>query len=65
MLREAALNLAAGLIPDIVDQLSPQVREHVERGLLSWWEKAKQTENPWDNYAVALIAGVLGTKLKG
>ena len=65
MLKDAVMNVAASIIPDIINLLSPQMAEFVERGVLSWWEKAKQTENPWDNYAVALAAGVLGIKLKG
>ena len=65
MWAQAGLNLVSGLIPELVNLLSPQMREFVEQGVQSWWEKASETENPWDNLAVALAAGVLGIKLKG
>ena len=64
-MKDLAFSLASGLIPDLINQLSPQLKEFIERGIVSWWEKAKLTENPWDNFAVALVAGVLGVKLKG
>ena len=65
MLKDIAISAVSSLIPSIMEILSPQIREMIIAAIDQWYEKAKQTENPWDNYAVALVAGVMGMKLKG
>ena len=48
----------------IIKVVSPEIREAGERAIKEWYEKAKQTDNPWDDYLVELIASLLGFKLE-
>lgn len=45
----------APLIPIITKQIRDMIQDNVK----TWWEKAKATENPWDDFLVQFIAGFL------
>ena len=47
----------------IVRLVSPEIRKLMEDLLTEWYEKAKQTDNPWDDYLVEVVAQLLGVEL--
>ena len=58
------VELGIRVLGAIIKLVSPEIREAGEKIMKEWYEKAKQTDNPWDDYLVELIASLLGFKLE-
>ena len=57
--------LIEGILPTILEKVSPEIRELLTGLIMKLRDKARQTENPFDDAAVALLAAALGIKFKG
>lgn len=57
------MNIASPLVLKIValiiKSISPEIKEFLDDFILKLHEKAKQTDNPWDDLAVQLLADLL------
>ena len=54
-----------GLLPMVLEKATPEIRELLEGFVNMLKEKARKTENPFDDAGVALLAAALGLKHKG
>ncbi len=49
-----------GVFETIVQQVTPELRQLIEKFVLELEAKAKATKSPYDDIAVAILKGVLG-----
>ena len=54
----------SGVLGTVLGAVTPALRETIEKFLKDLYVKAKETKNPWDDFLVELLAGVLGIKLE-
>ena len=47
----------------ILNLATPMIKEELRRLMQAWYDKAKATENPIDDYLVEFIADLLGINL--
>lgn len=47
----------------ILSLASPMIKEELRKLLQAWYEKARSTENPIDDYLVEFIADLLGVNI--
>ncbi len=59
------VNLLVSLLGPIVGLLTPQLRGLIESTLKDWYAKAKETESPFDDVLVRIIAALLDVPLEG
>jgi len=57
------LGFIAPIIGAILKLVSPELRKIVSAGLQEWYDAAKKTVNPWDNFLIQFIADCLGIPL--
>ena len=53
----------SGVLGKVLEVVTPELRKMVESFLKDLYQKAKATQNPWDDFLVELLAVVLGIKL--
>jgi len=53
----------SGVLGKVLEVVTPELRKMVESFLKDLYQKAKATQNPWDDFLVELLAAVLGIKL--
>jgi len=58
------LTAFSGIIGQIVKVVSPELRKMLVEMIINLYEKAKQTENPWDDFLVELLAQILAIDLE-
>lgn len=58
------LKLLAGTVGRIVGLISPEFRRVTEESMQAWYDRALETDNPWDDYLVIIVAGILGVPLQ-
>lgn len=54
-----------GILPKVLEMATPALKEAVHSGVKALVTKARESENPYDDAAVALLASILGVPLKG
>lgn len=60
------LKIANIVFPVILNQVTPALREELEKALKELYKKAEATENPFDDLLIIFIMEILGfTKDKG
>jgi len=64
MLKAMGTNVLLKLLPMIVGQLSPAIKELVENLIRQWYAKALKTDNPWDDLAAEFFATLMGIELE-
>lgn len=57
------LRIVALFLKPILSLASPMIKEELRKLLQAWYEKAKATENPIDDYLVEFIADLLGVNI--
>jgi len=62
-MKELFLKLIISTLPGLLAKLTPAIREMVEDGLKNWYAHAMATPNPYDDYLVKLLAGMLDVEL--
>lgn len=65
MLKDIGLAALTKMLPLIMGNLTPMIREALKDLLRSLYAKALATENAWDDAAVELVAGILDVDLGG
>jgi len=48
------------LLPNLVASISPDLRQELVTFVKNFREAAKKTNNPWDDFAAAILAWVSG-----
>lgn len=56
--------LAVRLLGSVVNLMSPEIRELLEKGIRDLYVTACATENPWDDFGVKMLAGFCGITLE-
>jgi len=56
---ELLIKILAALLPLI----TPTLRKELEKFLLNWYEKAKETPNPWDDFLAKFLLRILGIEV--
>lgn len=52
--------IIAKIIEEIIDNMSPEIRQRIIDFLDHFEEEAKKTPNPWDDLAVKIAKAVIG-----
>ena len=50
--------ILVGLVAQVLTNISPQIRRVLQGLIADLREKAKATDNPWDDILVELLAGI-------
>ena len=58
-MKDAILKIILTMLPAILNLVTPEIRQMIEDFILRWWEKAKETDNDFDDFLVMLIAALL------
>jgi len=58
------LNLGLKVLGTIVKLVSPEIRDLVAQLIQEGYNKAKATENPWDDFLFKVLATLLGIELE-
>jgi len=58
------LDLTIRVLSAILNVVSPSIRKLLAEFVQDLYQKAKETPNPWDDFFVKLLAGLLGVELK-
>lgn len=54
------INLVLAVLKVIMPVLSPTLREELNKLMLSLYEKAMATDNPWDDFLMRFLLRILG-----
>lgn len=57
------VNIIGLFLRPILALASPMIKEELRKLLQKWYDKAKATENPIDDYLVEFIADLLGVNI--
>lgn len=57
------VNIIGLFLRPILALASPMIKEELRKLLQAWYNKAKATENPIDDYLVEFIADLLGVNI--
>ena len=57
------LDWIAQILGPILDLMSPVLRKELEEAIKKIWDKAKASENPWDDHGIKLLADLLKIEL--
>ena len=52
-----------GFLGDLLENISPAIREVLKQLVLNLYQEAKKTDNPWDDLLCVFLAGLLGIEL--
>jgi hypothetical protein len=58
------LNLSIKVLGAILDVVSPSLRKVLGDYVQDLYNKAKETDNPWDDFLIKLLASLVGVELK-
>ena len=58
--RERFLRILIGILPLLLDKLTPSIRIAVHEFVRQLGESARETTNPYDDYAVDILKEILG-----
>lgn len=58
------VSLLAALLKPIIPILSEQVRKMLQDWLYKFYDHAKETDNPWDDFVAELLLKILGFEVK-
>lgn len=62
-MKDTLIKLLLSILPAVLNLVTPEIREMFEDFLLRWWEKAKATDNQFDDLLVKFIAGLTDVDL--
>lgn len=57
------LQITMRIVGAILDAVTPHIRELIADQIKVAYEKAKETDNPWDDFLVKLLADILRVKV--
>lgn len=57
------LKVLLTILANILPIISPELRKMIEEVIVNLYQHAKQTNNPFDDIAIELLAGLLGIDL--
>jgi hypothetical protein len=57
------LSLSIKVLSTILDVVTPSLRKVLGDYVQDLYNKAKETENPWDDFFVKLLASLVGVEL--
>lgn len=52
------------ILTKLLPRISEEAKKFLDAGIKELYEKAKATDNPFDDLAINLIAGILGVELE-
>ena len=55
-MKDTIMKLLLAILPTVLNLVTPEIREMFNDFMLRWWEKAKETENKFDDLLVKFIA---------
>jgi len=55
-MKDTLMKLLLAILPTVLNLVTPEIREMFNDFMLRWWEKAKATENKFDDLLVKFIA---------
>lgn len=59
------VNLLVAVLKVILPVLSPTLREELEKVMVSLYNKAMETDNPWDDFLMRFLLRILGIPIPG
>ena len=62
-MKDTIVKLLLAILPTLLSIVTPEIREMLEEFILRWWQKAKQTDNAFDDLLVKFIAGLIDLDL--
>jgi len=59
-MNDIILQILSPLITQFLASISPSIRTALKSFAKELWERAQETNNPWDNVLAALLYAILG-----
>lgn len=54
------IKIAEMIFPRLMEEMTPVIREELKKTLLTLYEKAERTQNPFDDLVVIMLIEILG-----